>query len=108
MAMQVFVREHCTMIAAPVQWTLMEYRRGRITQEYCRGDIYLTASLIPPAGGYCLSEDYRPFRLDPLELDSLIGSMQCGELNLEWHGQVQSIATASIGLAQNFFASAGR
>ena len=29
--MQVFVRQHCPMIAAPVNVTLMEYRRGRIT-----------------------------------------------------------------------------
>jgi hypothetical protein len=28
--MQVFVREHCTMIAAPSNVTLMEYRMGRI------------------------------------------------------------------------------
>jgi len=32
--MQIFVRGDCTMIAAPVQCELMEYRRCRISQAY--------------------------------------------------------------------------
>jgi hypothetical protein len=51
--MQVFVRDDCGMIAAPSNVTLMEYRSGRIGQEYRRWGSQELCPSAPRRGSWC-------------------------------------------------------